>query len=65
MMMMMEKIKALEGKIVYIETNSKRKYTATIISVDEDLKFIHLSDKYQEEVWISLNEISLLQEVKR
>jgi hypothetical protein len=61
----MDGIKEMEGKRVYIETVSRRKYTGTIISVDIDLKFLSMQDKYGEKVWIAFSDIKLLQEERR
>lgn len=59
----MEKFKELEGKKVFIETKSNRRYSGIIIEVDNGL--IKLLDKYDTTVYIDAEDINLLQEENR
>ena len=57
--------KQLEGKKVYVETNSNRKYQGIVKEVsDADAvnRFIYLKDKYNEIIIISISDIKLIQE---
>lgn len=59
---MIERLKLLIGKVVFLETNSGRIYNGTINEVNENL--ISMIDKFDEPVFISINEIKTVQ-VKR
>lgn len=50
----------MEGKKVYIKTNSGRNYKGVIIK--EDSNFITILDKYDLEVRISIKDIEIIQE---
>jgi len=61
----MDGIKKMEGKKVFIETKSSRKYSGKLLSVDDSknlVQFINLEDKFGKPVCISIDEIKLIQE---
>ena len=53
----------MEGKKVYLELANRRKYTGTIISINEN--FIILNDKFGKEVWVNKKDVTILQEEGR
>jgi len=61
----MDGIKEMEGRKIYLETSSNRKYSGIIANVDLDLSFIKLIDKFGETIWINFSEIKVLQEEKQ
>jgi len=58
----MDGLREMVGRRVYVELNSNRKYTGTILDVDETLSLIKLKDKFDNIIWISFAELKLLQE---
>ena len=61
----MEGIKKMEGKKVFIETKSSRRYSVKLLSIDDPnspVQFINLEDKFGKPVCISVEEIKLIQE---
>ena len=63
MMMEEEMFKSMEGRRVFIETHSSRRYTGTIEKVESG--FIKLLDKFKSIVFISINEVNIIQEDSR
>lgn len=61
-------IKKMEGMKVYVELISGRKYTGTILSVDDSnspIQFVNMKDKFGEIVCFPITEIKLIQEERR
>ena len=63
---MMEGWKDFEGKNVYIETKSNRKYSGKVIKIDiqEPLIWISIIDKFGDKIVFVHSEIVLIQEEK-
>ncbi|KKK54581.1 hypothetical protein LCGC14_3083270 [marine sediment metagenome] len=57
---MMEKFKELEGKRVFIELKTGRRYSGVIQTVEND--FVKILDKYKMLVYIDSAEIRVCQE---
>lgn len=58
----MEKFKELEGKKVFIELKTGRRYSGVIQTVEND--FVKILDKYKMLVYIDSDEIRVCQEEK-
>jgi hypothetical protein len=58
----MEGLKLMEGKRVYVELNSGRKYSGKVKIVDEKISMVCIVDKFGDLVWFAVSEINVFQE---
>jgi len=60
----MDGIKKMEGKKVYVELKNSRRYSGTLLSVDDEkspVQFVNIIDKFDKPVCFAIGEIKLIQ----